>query len=279
MKSTHRWLAVLLLACSTVATGVAQAQNREEARLVLASQVLEDLRQQPDQRIPAWLMQRAYAVAVIPDVIQAALVFGGRGGAGVLSVRDASGHFTNPVFVSFGGGSVGWQIGAQAADVVLIFATKRSVDHFEQGDFTLGGSASVTAGPVGRQTEAAAGKDSEVYAYSRTRGLFAGVSIDGTVLSFSKRANRAFYGAGAINTDAITSGKVTTSSQTATRLLAAISALAQDTTAGSADVTQPAPLPAAATTTMPPANAGGANSGSGARTFPMEDPKPGSEPN
>jgi lipid-binding SYLF domain-containing protein len=182
------------------------------------------------------------------------------------------------VFVSFGGGSVGWQIGAQAADVVLIFATKRSVDHFEQGDFTLGGSASVTAGPVGRQTEAAAGKDSEVYAYSRTRGLFAGVSIDGTVLSFSKRSNRAFYGAGAINTDAITSGKVTTSSQTATRLLAAISALAQDTTPGSADVTQPAPMPAAAA--APASNTGtGTSTGSGARTFPMEDPKPGSEPN
>lgn len=271
MAKNLRWLAAVLLALMAIPIG-AQAQTKEDARLVLASQVLEELRKQPDQNIPQWLMQRAYGVAVIPNVIQGALIFGGRGGAGVLSVRDSSGRFTNPVFVSLAGGSVGWQIGAQAADVVLIFATQRSIDYFKRGDFTLGATASLTAGPVGRQTEAAAGVNSEVYAYSRTRGLFAGVSINGTVLGFAKRANRNFYGAGGTDVEAIATGKVTTSSPTAARLLAAIGALAADSAAAADNA--PATTTPASSTGYSPAPA----ADSSTRTYPLEDPKPGSEP-
>ncbi|HTP39328.1 MAG TPA: lipid-binding SYLF domain-containing protein [Steroidobacteraceae bacterium] len=277
MTRNLRWLAAVLLAVMAFPMG-ARAESREDARLVLASQVLEDLRKQPDQNIPQWLMQRAYGVAVIPNVIQGALIFGGRGGAGVMSVRDASGRFTNPVFVSLAGGSVGWQIGAQAADVVLIFATQRSIDYFKRGDFTLGATASLTAGPVGRQTEAAAGMNSEVYAYSRTRGLFAGVSISGTVLGFAKRANRNFYGPGATDVEAVSSGKVTTSDPTAARLLAAIGALAADAASSSAADSNPPPAAPATPASYAPAPAT-APADAGTRTYPLEDPKPGSEPN
>ena len=126
-------------------------------------------------------MQRAYGVAVIPDVIKGAFMFGGRYGNGVLTVRDASGRFSSPIFITLAGGSVGWQLGATSTDVVLVFVTQRSVEHFARGKFTLGADASVAAGPVGRQTEAAAGINAEIYSYSRSRGLFAGVALDGTV--------------------------------------------------------------------------------------------------
>ena len=97
-------------------------------------------------------MQRAYGVAVIPEVIKGAFVFGGRYGNGVLTVRDAaSGRFSNPIFITLAGGSVGWQIGATSTDVVLVFVTPRSVENFARGKFTLGADASVAAGPVGRQ--------------------------------------------------------------------------------------------------------------------------------
>ncbi|MFT3907651.1 MAG: lipid-binding SYLF domain-containing protein [Steroidobacteraceae bacterium] len=263
-------LAAALLALLTVAipTLSPAAENRQEAKLVLASKVLEELRNQPDQNVPAWLMQRAYGVAVIPDVIQGAFIFGGRHGTGALSVRDTAGRFSEPVFISLTGGSVGWQIGAQAADVVLIFATRRSVEYFEKGDFTLGGSAAVTAGPLGRQTEAAAGKDAEVYAYTRTRGLFAGVALDGTALTFDSKANRSFYGR-ETSTDEIAAGKVRSNSESARRFIAALTTLSGN---GAPGGNAPAATPA--TSTAAPA----ANESGGARTFPLEDTNPGAEP-
>ena len=100
--------------------------TREDARLISATRVLEELTSSKDQRIPGWLLSRAYGVAVIPDVIKGAVVIGGRYGTGVLSIRGADGHFSNPVFVRLTGGSFGWQIGAQSADIVLIFASASS---------------------------------------------------------------------------------------------------------------------------------------------------------
>ncbi len=92
-------------------------------------------------------MQRAYGVAVIPEVIKGAFIFGGRYGNGVLTVRDAPVRFSSPIFITLAGGSVGWQLGATSTDVVLVFVTQRSVEHFARGKFTLGADASVAAGP------------------------------------------------------------------------------------------------------------------------------------
>lgn len=235
-----------------------------------ATDVLEMLRATPDQNIPGWLMQRAYGVAVIPDVLKGAFLFGGRYGNGVLTVRDARGRFSEPVFITLAGGSVGWQIGATSTDVVLVFVTQRSVQNFARGKFTLGVDASVAAGPLGRQGEAAAGVNAEIYSYSRSRGLFAGVALDGTVLAFDRGANRAFYGDNALNADVITGGQVTTNDESARRFLAAVVA---DTGGDSA----PAPTQAATPAPTAPA-AAPAPTGSAPRTFPLQDSQPGAEP-
>ncbi|MGH8231152.1 MAG: lipid-binding SYLF domain-containing protein [Steroidobacteraceae bacterium] len=266
--------AAALAAPWTTALAQGREQTREDARLITATQVLDELLQTPDQRVPDWLMQRAYGVAVIPEVIKGAFVFGGRYGKGAMSVRDAAGHFGNPIFISLAGGSVGWQVGATSTDVVLVFVTPRSVENFARGKFTLGADASVAAGPVGRQTEAAAGVAAEIYSYSRSRGLFAGVALDGTVIAFDKGANRDFYNTEDISTSMITGKKVTTSAESARRFIAAIVASANGESAAT-------PEPGAST--PPPARPGAAapassSSGADVHTFPMEDSHPGGEP-
>jgi lipid-binding SYLF domain-containing protein len=270
-SARSRTLMITLLA-ALCAPALAAAQTREDARLITATQVLDELRATPDQNIPTWLFDRAYGIAVIPDVIKGAFVFGGRHGNGVLSSRDANGRFSDPVFISLTGGSVGWQIGAQAADIVLVFASKRSLENFARGQFTLGASASVAAGPLGRSGEAAAGVEAEIYSYSRARGLFAGVALDGTVLAFDRKANRNFYGR-EVTTSQITGGEVKSNSETARRFIAAIVA-GLTPGAGSGAAAQPA-VPAIAT----PAPAAAPPPAEGAKSFPLPDAKPGSEPN
>jgi lipid-binding SYLF domain-containing protein len=276
------FLSVLLCAAALMLPAAgAFAQNaaptREDARLITATEVLQELRATPDQNVPAWLMQRAYGVAVIPDVLKGAFLFGGRYGNGVLTVRDASGHFTNPIFITLAGGSVGWQIGATSTDVVLVFVTPRSVQNFARGKFTLGVDASVAAGPVGRQGEAAAGVNAEIYSYSRSRGLFAGVALDGTVLAFDRGANRAFYDRHEITSAMITSGQVTTNAPSARQFLDAVVASANGDATASPSPGAPAPAAAAAAAVAPPP-ASAPPASSGARTFPLQDTHPGSEP-
>jgi lipid-binding SYLF domain-containing protein len=267
------WLSLLL------PIRAALAQSVEDARLVTATQVLDQLRSTPDQNVPTWLLDRAYGVAVIPDVIKGAFIFGGRHGSGVMVARDKAGRFSNPVFVSLTGGSVGWQIGAQSADIVLIFATSKSLENFARGDFTLGVTASAAAGPVGRSGEAAAGISSEVYAYSRARGLFAGIALDGTALVFDRKANRNFYGHD-VTTEDIIGGTVTTNAESARRFIAAIVTSMSPAAGGGADVevgkSSPVVTPAPAATAPTPAKP--ATGGEGAQSFPLADPKPGSEP-
>jgi len=258
--------------------GIAQAQTREQARLTTATQVLDELRAAPDQNVPSWLFDRAYGIAVIPNVIKGAFVFGGRHGNGVLTSRDANGRFSDPVFISLTGGSFGWQIGAQAADIVLVFATRRSLENFARGQFTLGASASVAAGPLGRTGEAAAGVEAEIYSYSRARGLFAGVALDGTVLAFDAKANRNFYGKD-VTSEQIMGGSVTANSEAARRFIAAIVAnLTPGATKDSSPAWPAVVTPAAPVNGSPPASGAPAPAAEGAQSFPLADPKPGSEP-
>ena len=270
-----------LLLCALASLGgalPAAAQTREEARLITATSVLEEFRGSPDQRVPDWLVERAYGVAVIPSVIKGAIGVGGRYGTGVMTVRDEAGRFSSPVFLSLTGGSVGWQIGAQATDVILVFVTRRSVQNFASGQFTLGASASVAAGPIGRAGEAAAGKDAEIYSYSRARGLFAGVAFDGSVLRVEKKANRNFYGRD-VTSDEIFGGKLSSNSEAARRFIATIAGMLPATAPG-AKPAQPAvstslPPPGAAAGTAAPTSSTPA---AGAQSFPLEDAKPGGEP-
>ncbi|HUG73870.1 MAG TPA: lipid-binding SYLF domain-containing protein [Steroidobacteraceae bacterium] len=272
MNKFFRHLGCAALAIAVLAAhGTVNAQAREEARLLTAAEVLDTLRSQQDTLIPERLLQRAYGVAVIPGVTKIAFVLGGRRGSGVLTVRDSRGRFTNPVFVNLTGGSVGWQIGAQESDIVLVFTTRRGIEGIADGKLTLGVGASVAAGPVGRDAEAGAGKDAEVYAYSRSRGVFVGVALNGTALSMDTRGNRAFYDRKDVLPSDIMSGAATSDSQNIGRFLAA---LARSTGETAETAVADAPVDAVAV----PQPATGATPANEVRTFPMEDPSPGGEP-
>ena len=185
-------LTLLLLALS----GPAFAGQREDARADNASRVLSQILRIPEESIPSKLLQEAQAIAVIPDVVKAGFVVGGRGGKGLIAVRGNDGTWSNPSFIRLAGGSFGFQAGVQSADVILVFRSSRGVDSIVNGKFTLGGDASVAAGPVGRSAQASTDEQfkAEIFSYSRARGLFAGVSVDGTALTIDNKANQAVYG-------------------------------------------------------------------------------------
>ncbi len=172
------------------------AGANQENKLNSASEVIEQIMQIPEESIPSTLLDKAYAIAVIPSVIRVGIGFGGRYGRGVLSVRQNDGSWSAPTFVVLAGGSWGLQLGASATDVILVFKSQKGVGGITGGKLTLGGDASVAAGPVGRSTEAATDItfQSEVYSYSRSRGLFAGVALAGAVIQISDKWNVAYYG-------------------------------------------------------------------------------------
>jgi lipid-binding SYLF domain-containing protein len=257
------------LATALLSFGVTvHAQGREEARLLTASQVLNDALGSPDEVVPSRLLERAYGIAVVPDVTKVAFFFGARRGNGVLVARDANGHFSDPIFVNLTGGSIGFQWGVQSTDVILVFTTKRSIDRIASGQLTLGADASVAAGPVGRTASAGTNPTltAEVYSYSRSRGLFIGVALDGSALTIDNNADARFYDKGVINAYDIINGTVTTNSDIAKRFRDAVSR-----GTGSAETAPPAPV------SSPPPAAPPA-SGGAAQTFPLSDPKPGQEP-
>ena len=270
----------LLAGFALVFSATVQAQAREEGRLLIASQVLEELRDTPDQSIPDRLLDRAYGIAVIPDLTKIAFFAGGRWGRGVLVVRDSKGQFGNPVFISMTGGSFGWQWGVQSTDIVLVFTTEKGVRGFSGGKLTLGADASVAAGPVGRSASAATDQSfkAEVYSYSRNRGLFAGVALDGTVISISDSANEEFYKKPNVSASDIINGNVSSQDPAVQRFMAAVAT--STGTQRTASVAAPAPVAPAiqASAPAPVAPAPKAPASNAAQTFPLADPAPGQEP-
>lgn len=195
----HKLLpSVLLAGLLIVLAAPAAAQSEELQRTESAIRVLDEIMRAPDHAIPRRMMDEAHAIAVIPSVVKAGLVFGGRHGRGLVSVRSQDGTWSAPSFLTLTGGSVGFQAGVQATDVVLVFRTARGLDSLMHGKFTLGADAAVAAGPVGRTAEAKTDTQfrAEIYSYSRSRGLFAGVALDGSALNVDHRANELVYGAG-----------------------------------------------------------------------------------
>ena len=186
-------LVVSFVACSAALAGEEQFKRAENA-----VRVLNEIMQAPDKAVPRDLMQSAHAIAVIPDVIKAGFVVGGRRGEGLISVKSPDGTWSNPSYIALTGGSVGFQAGVSSTDVVLVFRTQRGVDSIVHGKFTLGADASAAAGPVGRTAQAStdAQLKAEIFSYSRSRGLFAGVALDGSVLSIDNKSNQAVYGDG-----------------------------------------------------------------------------------
>ena len=176
----------------------AHADDSPLARAQNAVRVLREIEMAPDKAIPTDLLKDARAIAVIPDVLKVGFVFGGRRGEGLISVKQPNGTWSYPSYITLTGGSVGFQVGVSSTDVVLVFRTQRGVDTIVNGKFTLGADAAAAAGPVGRNASAATDSDmhAEIYSYSRARGLFAGVALDGSVLRIDYDANAEIYGAG-----------------------------------------------------------------------------------
>jgi lipid-binding SYLF domain-containing protein len=260
-------LAAAIFAAAIV--NIAQAGAREEGRLLTATEVLEEVRAMPDVRLPDTLLQHAYGIAVIPDVTKVAFIFGGRHGNGVLSVRDKlTGPWSNPVFVSLTGGSWGFQAGAQSSDIILVFTTKTGIEGIAGGKLTLGADASVATGPVGRQGSAATDMsfNAEIYSYARTRGLFGGIALDGSVISIDRSANAALYHKSGVTASEIFSGQAPAPPATAQRFL---ERLAQGT--GTSVRSSPAPQADVPATAGQPSSA--APTAEPARTYPLEEQK------
>ena len=259
-------------------TSPAHADEKTDKRLRESQRVLEAFTDLSEQSIPTWLLERAYGIVVVPQVIKGAVFFGGRGGRGVMAVRNPDGAWSDPVFVTLAGGSWGFQFGVQSSDVVLVLMSRESVEGISGGKVTLGADASVAAGPLGRSASANtdATFKAQVLSYSRSEGLFFGVALDGSVISVDDKANESAYGVADVLGSQILEGKITNPPQAAidfraalTRATEAAEGVAAPATADSAR--KPA-TPAEATAPAAPKD------GEGAKTYPMEDPEPGAPP-
>jgi lipid-binding SYLF domain-containing protein len=178
-------------------------QTDEAVRAENAATVLSEIMEAPDQGIPEDLLKKAYGVAVIPHVVKGAFGIGGRYGKGLVAQRNAGGGWGTPLFIEIGGGSVGFQLGVEATDLIMVFTNRDGIQHLLNGKLKIGADASATAGPVGRNAEA--GTDillkSAIYSYSRSKGLFAGIALDGAVIQLDDDANKSVYGKESVAAD------------------------------------------------------------------------------
>jgi lipid-binding SYLF domain-containing protein len=263
----------------TFTTSPALADEKTDKRLRESQKVLESFTDLSEQSVPTWLLERAYGIVVIPQVIKGAVVFGGRGGRGVMAVRNPDGSWSDPVFVTLAGGSWGFQFGVQSSDVVLVLMSRQSVEGISGGKVTLGADASVAAGPLGRSASANtdATFKAQVLSYSRSEGLFFGVALDGSVISVDDKANESAYGVADVLASQILEGKITNPPQAAVDFRAALTRATEsaETPAAAPGASDPAKKPAAPADATAPASP---KDGEGAKTYPMEDPEPGAPP-
>jgi len=189
-------LALIIASCATIGgKRTERSQVAQIEKVESAIEVINELANIPEEGIPEELMRNAYGITIIPRLIKAAFGIGGQYGRGVLVVRDQEGEWSNPSFITIAGGSFGWQIGVQSADIILVFKSRKSIEDITKGTFTLGVDAGVAAGPVGRRAGASTDIElkAEIYTYSRSRGVFAGISIEGASIRIDNDANAVFY--------------------------------------------------------------------------------------
>ena len=166
----------------------------EISKINAATEVIQEITGIPEGISPE-LLRNAYGIVIIPGTIKLGFFFGGQYGSGIAMTRGEDGAWSNPSFVYLAGGSFGLQFGAVSSDIILVFKTRKSVMGLAKGNFTLGGDAAAAAGPVGRRAVAATDWQlkAEIYSYARSRGLFVGISLDGSVLAIDTNANENFY--------------------------------------------------------------------------------------
>jgi SH3 domain-containing YSC84-like protein 1 len=187
----------LMAVCSLAGLSGANAQSAESARVDDAATVFREVMEAPDSSIPRAVLDKAEAIAIFPGVIRAGFAVGGQWGRGLISTRDEkTGLWSAPAFLTVAGGSFGAQIGAQAIDVVLVIMDQVGVQRLLGNQFKIGGEAAAAAGPVGRAAEASTDIQlrAKILSYSRSRGLFLGVALNGSTLTADRDANGRFYG-------------------------------------------------------------------------------------
>ncbi len=263
MIRSARIIATLLL--STVVSNTAFSAIADiEQRVQFATEILTDLQRIPEQAIPPNLLNSAYAVAVIPNVVKGGFFVSGSYGRGVLMVRHPDGSWSNPALVRLGNVGIGFQFGVQGADLILVFKNRRGVDNIASGKFTLGGSSSISAGPVGRAATAMTDGEfkAEIYSYARSRGLFAGISIDGGAITIDRKGNTEWYGSEANGaSNRIFSDTSLPTPEAAKPLLATLTSMAPSLQWRDSNAAEPAAGPASDPTT-------------GSKTYPVEDAAP-----
>ncbi len=173
----------------------ATAQKKSEKKLSKSAELMESLLE-IDETVPKSLLERSEGIIIIPGLVNAGFLVGGKRGKGIATIFEDDGTLAKPVFVQLTGGSIGFQAGVQSIDLVLLVKSKETLLTLGKSDFTLGGDISVAAGPIGRNSSARTNEDfsAEIISYSKSKGLFAGISLDGALLKVDKKLNRDFYG-------------------------------------------------------------------------------------
>jgi lipid-binding SYLF domain-containing protein len=189
----------LLVAATVIANPLIAQQSAEDEnkRIADALTALDEIMAAADKSVPQSVMEKAEGIAVFPSMIKGGIGIGGQHGRGVLSVRDKkTGGWSSPAFLTINGGSIGAQLGVQAIDLVLVINNQRGLEQLVQNQFKIGADASVAAGPVGRDASASTDIQmrAQILSYSRTRGLFAGVTLNGSTIRQDRDANERFYG-------------------------------------------------------------------------------------
>lgn len=190
-------LAFIIVFClSGIAIAQKEPGEKQVDRVEAAGDVLSDIMQAPDNGIPEDLLASAKCIAVVPSMLKGGFMFGGAYGRGIASCRTETGAWSAPVFIGMTGGSFGLQIGGQAVDYVMLIMNERGMNNLLSSKFKLGADTSAAAGPVGRLAEGSTDWQlrAQVLTYSRARGLFAGISLNGAVIKQDASSTRAFYG-------------------------------------------------------------------------------------
>jgi SH3 domain-containing YSC84-like protein 1 len=195
MKTLQISKFIFLAGISSLLFMPVKSQEKQEDKIAASTRVLQDFGKMKES-IPADLLKITEGIIIVPRLINGGFVLAAKRGKGIAMVKLPDGTWSNPAFVTITGGSVGLQAGVQSIDLVLIFKSSETLEKIGNGSFTLGGDISATAGPVGRNSTASTDYklEAEVYSYSRSRGLFAGISLSGAAIDIDSKANEAFYG-------------------------------------------------------------------------------------
>jgi len=202
---------VLLLVFVFTASVPCFAEDKWDNLLVESAKVFEEMTQMPEDGIPEELVRDCHAIVIIPSAVGGGFIVGGKYGQGViLSKNKRNRTWSAPAVLNLAGASFGWQIGGQATDIVLLVMSERGLDGILSSKFKLGADASVAAGPIGREAEASTDLQLKggILSYSRSRGAFAGIKLEGAMLSFNKEANSSLYKPGLTSRDILINARV-----------------------------------------------------------------------